>query len=164
MKRLGILRHAKSDWGDPALDDFDRPLNERGRKAATRMGEEFRALGLGFDLALVSTARRAAETFDRLSRSWGDAPEAREEPRLYGASLHRLLAILAESDSAIERLLIVGHNPGMQELAGRLAETGRRFPAGALAEIELAISDWADIGGASGRLVRFVRPSDLDGA
>ena len=116
-----------------------------------------------FDLALVSTARRAAETFDRLSRSWGDAPEAREEPRLYGASLDRLLIILAESDSRIERLLIVGHNPGLQELAARLAaDSGITFPTGALAEIELAMTDWADIGSGSGRLVRFVRPRDLD--
>lgn len=165
MKRLGILRHAKSSWDDPAIGDFDRPLNQRGREAATRMGEELRSLQLSFDYALVSPARRAAETFDRICKSWGEEIAAREEPRIYGASLDLLLDILGGSGSGTGQLLLVGHNPGLHELAVRLATTPElaiKFPTGALAEIDLPIEDWSEIGSATGRLVRFLRPRDLD--
>ncbi len=171
MKRLGILRHAKSSWDDPALDDFDRSLNQRGREAATRMGEVFRSLGLSFDLALVSPARRAAETFDRLCKRWGQEITAREEPRIYGASVDGLLDIVGQSGSEIGRLLLVGHNPGLHELAVELtraylspeaAVLAAKFPTGSLAEIELPIRNWAEVQGATGRLVRFLRPRDLD--
>lgn len=166
MKRLGLLRHAKSSWDHPGLEDFERPLNRRGREAATRMGEELRDLDLKFDLALVSPARRAAETFRRVRTSWDPGMAVRDEPRIYAASLEDLLGIIGETGPGLERLLLVGHNPAFHELALLLApaagELAGKFPTGALAEIQLATDDWAEIGKASGRLIRFLRPRDLD--
>jgi phosphohistidine phosphatase len=170
MKMLGLLRHAKSSWDDPSLDDFDRPLNDRGRKAAKRMGEELRALGVEYDAAIVSTARRAAATFDRFERAWGSGLAAHREPRLYMASPEQVLGVIAGAPDSIGRLLVVGHNPGIHALAVRLAAHGKgneskllaqKFPTGALAEIELPIGRWSDVGEARGKLLRFLRPRDL---
>ncbi len=172
MKLLGLLRHAKSSWDDPAVSDFDRPLNERGRTAAIRMGEEFRKLGLDYDLALVSTARRAADTFALVRDCWGRGPDldVRPEPRLYAASLDDLLAIIAETPSAVERLLLVGHNPGLHQLATRLVQGGAspletalaaKLPTCTLVEIGLRTQAWVQQQ-AGGDLLRFLRPRDLD--
>jgi len=170
LKTILLLRHAKSSWDEPGLDDFDRPLNARGRAAAARMGEEMRALGVECDLALVSPARRAAGTFELVCREWSGAGEWRFEPRLYLASPADMLAIAAELADSVGRLMLVGHNPGMHELAleltagdgapqRRLAEA--KFPTGALAEIALPVDRWAAAGDCAGKLVRFVRPRDL---
>ncbi len=169
MKLLGLLRHAKSSWDDPALGDFDPPLNARGRTAAIRMGEEFRKLGLGYDLALVSPARRAAETFALVRGRWGADLEVRPEPRLYAASLADLLAIIDDVPAAVERLLLVGHNPGLHDLALQLAQGGSsplktalaaNLPTGTLVEFGLRTETWEQHG--SGELLRFLRPRDLD--
>ncbi len=171
MKLLGLLRHAKSSWDTPALDDFDRPLNERGRAAAARMAEEYRKLELGYELALVSPARRAADTFGRVRDSLGADLIARPTPRLYAASLGDLLAILAETSPSIERLLVVGHNPGLHQLARRLTgddgspqrkALAAKLPTGSLVEISLPIQSWAEAAAARGDLVRFLRPRVLD--
>lgn len=168
MKRLGLLRHAKSDWGDPSLDDFARPLNARGREAAERMGRELRKLGLAYDLAMVSTARRASETFVLLEQQWGGGLEVRPEPKLYGASVDRLLAVIAETPVTAEALLVVGHNPGLHDLSLRLAGSdpaaaalAGKLPTASLVEIALDVESWDQAGSAEGRLLRFLRPSDL---
>ena len=170
MKTLTLLRHAKSSWSDPAQDDFDRPLNPRGVAAARRMGSEMRALGLSFDAVLASPARRAAETLDRAAETYG--PLARDyDRRIYLASPATLLAIARESDDAVDRLLLVGHNPGFHLLALLLtgdsggplkAELAAKYPTGALAEIELPVARWRDLAEGRGRLTRFIRPRDLD--
>ena len=171
MKRLGILRHAKSGWDDPALADFDRPLNERGREAAGRVGEEFRKLQLDYDLALVSPARRAVETFALVSGGWGIDLDLRSEPRLYGASLAELSAIIAEAPPQVERLLLVGHNPGLHDLAKRMssddgsparASLAAKLPTGSLVEIVLGSGSWAEAAASPGELLRFLRPRDLE--
>lgn len=168
MKRLGLLRHAKSDWGDPSLDDFDRPLNARGREAAERMGREWCKLGLDYDLALVSTARRASETFALLERHWGRGSEVRPEPKLYRASADRLLAVIAEAPATAEALLVVGHNPGLHDLSLRLAGSDSasaalagKLPTASLVEVALDIESWGQAGSAEGSLLRFLRPSDF---
>jgi phosphohistidine phosphatase len=169
LKLLGLLRHAKSDWDDPSLADFDRPLSPRGGKAAPAMGKYFRELGLAYDLALVSPARRAADTFALVQEAWGIEPEVRIEPRLYHASLAQMLAVIADIPANIRSLLIVGHNPGLHELALNLtrgdtsAERGTlavKLPTGALVEIQLPSKQWSGLG--EGEIVRFVRPRDLE--
>jgi phosphohistidine phosphatase len=170
MKSLTLLRHAKSGWDDPALRDFDRPLNPRGRRAARTVGAEIKAQGLGFDLVLASPARRVAETLDEVAAGYGAlAPEYDE--RLYLASAASLLDIVRHAPEGIGRLLLVGHNPGLEELALRLSrrdgealrgEVEIKYPTGTLAEIELPAEHWAKVREGTGRLVRFIRPRDLD--
>ena len=117
MKFLGLLRHAKSDWSDGSLDDFDRPLNARGREAAEAMGPELSKAN--FDLILASTATRVRQT---VAGTGLTNVEWRDE--IYGAGPDKLLAMAAEVDDSIDRLLMVGHNPTMHSLACRLAYSG----------------------------------------
>ncbi len=171
MKLLGLLRHAKSSWDHPGLDDFDRPLNARGREAAARMGEEFRKLGLDYDFALVSPASRASDTFAQVRERWGPNLDARPEPRLYGASVENLLAVIAQTPADIERLLLVGHNPGLHQLATQLTTDdgsphrmalAAKLPTASLVEIGLHVESWAESAGSTGNLLRFLRPRDVD--
>ncbi len=121
MKRLALLRHAKSSWDDPALADFDRPLNARGVGAAAAIGAEMGRRGLAFDLVLASPARRVVETLEHLEAACGEALEPRFEQRIYQATAASLLDVLRAVDESARRLLLVGHNPGLQELAAMLA-------------------------------------------
>ena len=172
MKTLTLLRHAKSSWADPGRDDFDRPLNPRGIAAARRMGGEMRALGLRFDAVLASPAQRAVETVEQAAESHG-ALAPRFDRRIYLASTATLMTIVRETDDWIERLLLVGHNPGFHMLAMLLtaesddplrAELAAKYPTGALAELELPIAYWRELAEGQGRLARFIRPRDLEGA
>lgn len=167
MKSLTLLRHAKSAWDDPATRDFDRPLNPRGRRAARAVGAEMKALGLTFDLVLASPARRVAETIAEVAGQCGIAPDY--DQRLYLASTAMLLDIVRHAPDPVDRLLLVGHNPGMEELALRLArrdvlrgEVEIKYPTGTVAEIQLPADHWADVEEGTGRIVRFIRPRDLD--
>ncbi|HZD26735.1 MAG TPA: histidine phosphatase family protein [Alphaproteobacteria bacterium] len=171
MKTLILLRHAKSSRDDPRLADAERPLAPRGRKAVPKVG---RALGEGPgrpDLVLCSAARRAVETWEGLAPQLGAEVPAKLLKSLYMASPSRLLATVRRAPDAVDRLLLVGHNPGLEELALRLAGSGERaalermavkFPTGAFAELRFAAARWADIGPGGGELRRFVRPRDLD--
>ena len=169
MKTLTLLRHAKAGWDDRSLSDFERPLTERGRRAARAMGRHLRELGLGFDRVVVSPAARTLETVAVLAETYGPF-DAVEDERIYLAPVETLIEIVRETDDAQTRLLIVGHNPGMERLAlllggGPLHEAvAVKYPTGALAEIALPAARWRDVGEASGTLVRFVRPRDLDPA
>src|SRR6185295_10490236 len=113
LRRLLLLRHAKSAWPD-GVSDFDRPLAPRGRKAAKRMGAYLRDEQLVPDLALISPARRARETWDRVKPHLGPVSE-HSEPRLYEASVDGLLTVVRETEPAVRTLLILGHNPGLEE-------------------------------------------------
>jgi phosphohistidine phosphatase len=170
MKNLTLLRHAKSGWDDPALRDFDRPLNTRGRRAARTVGAEMKAQELDFDLVLASPARRVAETLDEIAAGYGPL-EPEFDERLYLASAASLLDIVRHAPEGVDRLLLVGHNPGLEELALRLARSDRdalrgeieiKYPTGTVAEIELPAERWTDIREGTGRIVRFIRPRDLD--
>ena len=168
MKSLTLLRHAKSGWDDPVARDFDRPLNPRGRRAARAVGAEMKARGLAFDLVLASPARRVTETLDEVGAAYG-AVEAHYDERLYLAPAATLLDIVRHAPDGVSRLLLVGHNPGMEELALRLARRDRlrgeveiKYPTGTVAEIELPVEQWAKVREGTGRIVRFIRPRDLD--
>ena len=157
MKTLTLLRHAKSER-DSTDGDFERSLNKRGRTDADRMGQEIRHLGLHFDLVLASPARRVVETVEGVGRL---APQFDE--RIYNASVGQLLDIVRSTDDKIGGLMLVGHNPGFERLAARLTDNKvEDFPTAALVEIELPIEHWRDVADRSGRLIRFVKPKDLD--
>jgi phosphohistidine phosphatase len=170
MKSLTLLRHAKSGWDDPVVRDFDRPLNPRGRRAARAVGAEMKAQGLAFDLVIASPARRVAETLEEVAGSYG-ALRPDYDQRLYLASAATLLDLVRNAADAAGRLLIVGHNPGLEELALRLTrsdgdrlrgEVEVKYPTGTVAEIELPAERWSQVREGTGRLVRFIRPRDLD--
>ncbi|MBX3560995.1 MAG: histidine phosphatase family protein [Sphingomonas sp.] len=173
MKTLTLLRHAKSSWDDPAESDFDRPLNRRGQAAARAMGREMRALGLEFDAVRASPARRVVETLQVAAESYGRDLDTVFDRRIYLASFDMLLDIVRGAPDAADRLLLAGHNPGFERLAlALMRDDGNRmrteitvkYPTAALAEIALPIDHWRDAVPGMGRLIRFIRPRDLDPA
>jgi phosphohistidine phosphatase len=168
MKTLTLLRHAKSGWDDPVLRDFDRPLNPRGRRAARTVGCEMRRLGLGFDRVVASPARRVIETLGEVEGVFGPL-HARYDERLYLAAPDTLLALARETDEAAGRLLLVAHNPGLEELVLRLSKTGalrseaaRKYPTATLAELTFEAASWRQLRDGDATLARFIRPRDLD--
>ncbi len=171
MKILTLLRHAKSGWNDPVERDFDRPLNRRGRKAAQTIGREMRAQALSFDKILASPAVRVVETLAEIDEGYGKPIKAEFDERLYLAPLSALLEAIRETDDEAERLLIVGHNPGLELLALHLSRSdgaGRRdqveikYPTATLAEISLPVESWSEVTEGVGTIGRFIRPRDLD--
>jgi len=170
MKILTLLRHAKSTWDDPVARDFDRPLNKRGRKAAKAVGREMRAQGLRFDRIVASPALRVVETLADVADGYGRALDIRHDQRIYLAAPCTLLDIVHEADDAAEILLLVGHNPGLEQLALLLTEGDDRYrgeiaikyPTAALAEIRLPVTSWSDVVEGSGAIAKFIRPRDLD--
>lgn len=170
MKSLTLFRHAKSGWDDGVARDFDRPLNPRGRRAARTVGEKMREEGLAFDLVLASQARRVVDTIEEVAETFGPV-EASYDERLYLASPSTLLDIVHGAPDRFERILLVGHNPGLEALTLQLtrgsgsalrAEVEVKYPTGTLAEIRFEVERWRDIRSGSGELVRFIRPRDLD--
>ena len=170
MKTLTLLRHAKSTWDDPVSRDFDRPMNPRGRRAARTVGARMRTLGIGFDRVVASPARRVMETLGEVEQAFGRLAPAYDE-RLYLAATSALLDVIGETDAAAQTLLVVGHNPGLEELTLLLtqdsvlrAEAAIKYPTATLAQIALPIEDWGDAARGGGTLNRFIRPRDLDPA
>ena len=171
MKTLTLLRHAKSSWAEAGVADFDRALNERGRAAATRLGQEMRHLGLEFDAVFASPARRVAETVALVEQAYGKRLPIQIKPQIYEASVESLLGLIRTAAATVGSLLVVGHNPGLQQLALALTKAGEttlregladNLPTAALVEIRLPIAPWTEAGDAGGTLHRFVRPRDLD--
>jgi phosphohistidine phosphatase len=166
MKRLLLLRHAKSSWDDPSLADRDRPLAPRGHKAAERMAEHLRSNGPPVDLVLCSPALRTTETLEHVGRAFGGA-EMVVEDELYGATDEELLDRLRRVPEHADGVALIGHNPGVQDLATGLAGGGEdlermrtKFPTGALAVLEFD-GPWAGLAEGGARLVGFVTPKDL---
>ena len=162
MRRLFLLRHAKSSWDDTGLPDHERPLAPRGERAVVRIAEHVRSQKIAPDLVLCSTALRTRQTLAALLPVLPGEVEIRVEDELYGASLEELLARLRELDD-VGAVLVVGHNPTLHGLA--LALTGRgdvldRFPTGALATVALT-TPWAELGEGVGELEGFVIPRGL---
>ena len=168
MKTLGLLRHAKSDSDDLSLRDFDRGLNDRGRRGAAVMGGQIREHGVAWDMLLASPAERVKRTIDATRL---------QAPVVWNEHIY-----LADSDALIEALrgvagdpgavMLVGHNPGLQELIfdlvspenenGLFAAAAEKYPTAAFAVLELAIERWADCAPGCGTLVHLARPRDLD--
>lgn len=167
-RQLLLLRHAKSSWDDPSLDDRDRPLSKRGRKAAAAMREAILARGLAPERALVSTALRACQTWEGLA-PWPQPPAVEFTPDLYHAHPAAMLDIARQVDESTRSILILGHNPGLMELAILLIgadesvaarKLATRYPTGALAVFEVA-GPWAELGADSVKLKDFIVPREL---
>src|SRR5881628_778778 len=124
MKRLSILRHAKSSWDQPNLNDFDRPLNGRGWKAARRMGLELKRRQITFDLVLASMAARVRETLDGLREVFEIKGPIRFDPGIYHASEAALLSLVRELPETVKTPLLIGHNPGLHQLILELTCNG----------------------------------------
>ena len=169
MKTLTLLRHAKSGWDDPVTRDFDRPLNPKGRRAARTVGREMRALGLAFDRVVASHARRVVDTIEEVAEAFGPLDPDYDE-RIYLATTAALVELVRGTEDTVGHLLLVGHNPGIEELTLLLAgpdgplraEVAVKYPTGTLAEIEFPIAHWAELARGTGTISRFVRPRDLD--
>ena len=163
VKRILLLRHAKSSWDDPSLPDHERPLAPRGRRAAERLAQHLRASGLAPQLVLCSSARRTVETLERLGDALGVA-ETSLEDELYGANDDELLDRLRRVPAQVDAVAVIGHNPGLHDLAVALTRAGRkleRYPTGALAVLEFE-GPWTDLDSGRARLVSFVKPKDLE--
>lgn len=172
MKTLGLFRHAKSDWGDPRARDFDRPLNHRGERGAALMGQHIRDHGTRFDRVLASPAVRVAETIELASKAFGRSFAVEWDRRIYLASSATLLDLLHGIEGDPAAVLMVGHNPGLEDLIFDLVpddgnsplrdEVEVKFPTATFAVLELPAERWADVAEGSGRLVHMIRPRDLD--
>lgn len=169
-RRLILLRHAKSDR--PAgVRDLDRPLNPRGRRAAPLVGTYMAGEDLRPNHVLVSPSQRTRETWDAVAESLDNPPfEIAED--IYEAPVESLLAVIRSAPDEAGTLLVIGHNPGLQDLATHLVGDGPKdlcrllsaeFPTATLAVIDLPIDAWAGIDAGTGRLERFVRPRDIAG-
>ena len=162
MKTLLILRHAKSSWKDVELADHDRPLNKRGKRDAPRMGSLIRDQGLQPDLILSSTAVRARRTAKAAADECGYDGELVLTPELYAFDPAPYLASLAELADDYGTVMIVGHNPAVEELAETLTGEYQRFPTATLAEIQLPIVSWSEIDDSEyGALTNLWRPKEL---
>jgi phosphohistidine phosphatase len=169
VKRLFLLRHAKSSWDDPGLDDHDRPLAPRGRRASALIAEHLRRERIAPDLVLCSSARRTRETLERVMPAL-DPSKARFERALYGASSEKLLQRLREVPDEVQSVMLVGHQPAIQELALHLAGEGSelesvrgKFPTAALATLTFA-GQWSELARQSGELAAYVKPKQLKGS
>ena len=171
MRRLMLLRHAKSDWSTPGQRDHERPLNARGRESAAKMGAYMVRHALIPDLIVGSTAKRVVETLDLLLAAFEQEPRKVSEGAVYEAAPHALLDVVKETPRAVHNLMMVGHNPGLGELAGLLIASGEvearqrlleKFPTAGLAVIDFALDDWAKLHPRAGRLDRFVVPRTLE--
>jgi phosphohistidine phosphatase len=169
MKTLLLLRHAKSSWDNPGGRDIDRPLAPRGRRTAPLIGGYLRDRQLLPDLVLCSTARRARETYDLVVPAVGGAA-IQFEQGLYLAPPAALLRLVQATPAAVERLLVVGHNPGLQQFAVQLAGAGdeaarerlhAKFPTAGLAILTFAVARWKEVAPGAGRLESFVVPRDV---
>lgn len=171
MRTLILLRHAKSSWDDPELDDHERPLNRRGTKDAPRMGEAMAALGLAPDVVLCSDAVRTRATLTLVLSVLGrHPPRVSIEPRLYLAEPAAIMELVRALPADDRQCLVIGHNPGIHALALELTGTGdrkllaalaTRFPTAGLAVIDLDASSWKDVRPGMGRLREFAGPKDV---
>jgi phosphohistidine phosphatase len=164
MKTLFLLRHAKSSWADASQTDFDRPLNERGLKAAPLIGRFMRKQKLQPDLILSSPAQRARQTITLVAEAAELTAELRYDARLYGASAARLIEIVSQIEDSAADVLLVGHNNGMEELLQTLTRESRHMPTAALARITLNIEKWSKTSDASGQLDWLIKPKELASA
>ncbi|MFD7136594.1 SixA phosphatase family protein [Streptomyces sp. NPDC059894] len=165
-RRLVVLRHAKSAWPE-GVADHERPLGARGRRDAPAAGRALAQGGWVPDLALCSTAVRARLTWELAGAEWGSRPPVRYEPRLYAAGRHELLAVVRETPADVGTLLLVGHNPGLQELVLALAGDGPgdtleqvrvKFPTSAIAVLDWSGPGWADLAPGGARLTATAVP------
>lgn len=159
MKQLTIVRHAKSDWST-GLTDFQRPLNRRGKKAAPEMGKRLAAAGYVPDLILSSPAERTRSTAAAVTAALGlDPSMILFDDRLYGAGVGLFLEVLAEIDPTVVHTMLVGHNPGITDLANYLGDRPiQNVPTAGVVHIEMEVRGWRDLTQSCGPTVMFDYP------
>lgn len=172
MKILGLFRHAKSDWHDARARDFDRPLNKRGRKGAEVMARHIRDHGIKWGRMIASPAVRVAETIELGSKAIDVPVAVNWDRRIYLASSATLLDLVHELDDSVSSALMIGHNPGLEDLIFDLVpddgssplrdQIEIKFPTAAFAVLEIPVNSWSDVVDGSARLVHLMRPRDLD--
>lgn len=162
MKKLLLLRHAKSSWEDTSLPDFERPLNERGRRAAPLIGKFMRQRKIQPDLILCSPARRTRETIALVLEAAGIETETRYDERIYEATTSRLLEIISELEADKREVLLVGHNPGFENLLERLTGQAKRMPTASLALVILNADNWSESVLKGSYLEEFVKAKELE--
>jgi phosphohistidine phosphatase len=169
-RTLLLLRHGKSSWSDPTLSDHDRPLAPRGERAAGLIAAHLRSEGIRPALVLCSSARRTRDTLAAVQPSLDETTEVRVEDGLYGAGATAIVALLRTVDAAVPSVMVIGHNPGLEDLALALAGDGAetavrqlrtKFPTGALATLELRSSAWPELAFGDAFLLSVVLPRDL---
>lgn len=170
MKVLYLLRHAKSSWDNPGVADFDRPLNKRGRRAAKAMAKHFRKSGVHPAAVLCSPAVRARQTLEPIAPTL-DEKAVTFDRRVYEANWPTLLACLADLPASLPSVLLIGHNPGLQQLARHLvgddacdsadSPLSEKFPTGSLAALSTRVEAWRELRAGTCHLDSFVRPADL---
>jgi phosphohistidine phosphatase len=171
MRHIYFLRHAKSSWDDGALDDFERPLSGRGRKAARAMGKFLAKQNIRPNLVLCSAAKRTRSTYEIIEPRLEGVPVSIERD-LYAAAKGNLLDRLRKLDDHLASVMLIGHNPGLERLAAFLAgphgephaleHLAEKFPTGTLAIIETDTPRWAQLDAGTCRLTALIRPRDLD--
>jgi phosphohistidine phosphatase len=171
MRRLILLRHAKSDWTSPGTRDHARPLAGRGRDAAPRIGAYMAHHGLVPDQVLCSTAARAQQTLDLVVEQFSEKVPISYDERIYEVAAEDILAVIKQTRTDVHTLLVVGHNPGLRDLAELVIASGdvdararvlEKFPTAGLAVIDFPIDDWRKLHPRAGRLDRFVTPRTLE--
>ncbi|MBI3654161.1 MAG: histidine phosphatase family protein [Acidobacteria bacterium] len=162
MKTLLLLRHAKSDWADMRQRDIERPLAKRGLRDAPRMGAALKQQGIAPQLVLCSPATRARETMELFTTAAELEAVVEFEPTIYEASAAELLKLVRHIKADYEVVLLVGHNPGFENLLSRLIGAERQMPTAALACIEFAIDQWQDVEDGKGKLLWFLIPKMLE--
>jgi phosphohistidine phosphatase len=167
VRKLFLLRHAKSSWDDPGLADHDRPLAPRGKRAAKVIAEYLRDQAIAPELVLCSSSQRTRQTLERIAPALGDDLAVEIERELYAASASTLLRRLQAVGDDVESVMLVGHNPGIEQLAltlagngEKLAEMRSKFPTAALATLEFE-GPWTELDLGVARLADFVKPKQL---
>ncbi|MBA3859042.1 MAG: hypothetical protein C0507_19215 [Cyanobacteria bacterium PR.3.49] len=161
-KTLYLFRHAKSSWDDPALTDFDRPLNKRGEKAAPLMGKVMRARDVCPSIIICSPAKRTRQTAKLALKKAGlDEAEIVFKNDLYLATTGGLLEIIHKTDDLLSTAMLIGHNPGLSELVYLLTGVEEAFPTAALACLRLNVAHWKDVRTGCGKMEWIVRPRQV---
>ena len=161
MKKLLLLRHAKSSWEDASLPDFERPLNERGRRAAPLIGTFIRQQKIRPNLIICSPAKRTRETIALVLEAAGIAAEIRYDERIYEATVARLFEVISQIEDDKQEVLLVGHNPGFENLLERLTGQTERMPTATLARIILHSENWSEAAVMGGRLEWLIKAKEL---
>ena len=161
-KTLLLLRHAKSNWKDSSVTDPERPLNGRGKRAAQLIGGYIRSQKIEFALVLSSPATRARETVELVLKASRVVTEVRYDERIYDATPLELLQVVSQLDEDKANVLMVGHNPGVEELIELLTGQVRRMPTAALALLQTSASKWEKVSPGRSKLADFIRPKDLE--
>ena len=161
MKTLLLMRHAKASPSVSGMADFDRPLLDEGRAAARRIGKSLKGQIL-VDTALSSTAARARETIETVLQSAAMPIDVRDDQRIYEGGPLSLLEVVSEIDNDSNAVLLVGHNPALEELVQVLTGEDVHLSPGTLAKIDLEVNEWSEVGPGSGAIDKILRPKELE--